>query len=71
MWLLLIYFISVILLISILFCDSKKYNIPLTLKEVINFYGFDVIWCIVPIINTVIVLIYLMFMLTQYFNKKN
>lgn len=57
-WIILIYLISVILFIDILIRDAKNVGIEITYNDLWDFYGFDLIFAIVPLINTAIVILW-------------
>lgn len=54
----LIYLISVIMFLNILIKECKENNIPIKYEAMFDYYGVDLIWIIMPIINTVIVLLW-------------
>ena len=54
----LFYIISVVLFINILIKDAKLEGVPLTPKHILRYYGFDVIFVIIPVFNTIIVLLW-------------
>lgn len=55
----LIYLLSVLILYEILKHDIVLLGYKPTLKNLYNYYKFDIIWMICPIINTFIVLIWI------------
>ena len=57
--LILIYILSVFILYEILKHDIVLLGYKPTLKNLYNYYKFDIIWMICPIINTFIVLIWI------------
>lgn len=54
----LIYLISVIMFLNILIKECKENNIPIKYEAMFDYYGVDLIWIIMPVINTVIVLLW-------------
>ena len=54
----LIYLVSVIMFLNILIKECKENNIPIKYEAMFDNYGVDLIWIIMPIINTVIVLLW-------------
>ena len=54
----LIYLVSVIMFLNILIKECKENNIPIKYEAMFDYYGVDLIWIIMPIINTVIVLLW-------------
>jgi uncharacterized membrane protein len=57
-WIILIYLISVIMFLNILIKECKEDNIPIKYETMFGYYGVDLIWIIIPLINTVIVLLW-------------
>lgn len=54
----LLYIISVALCINVLIKDAKLEGVPLTSKHIFRYYGFHVIFVIVPVFNTAIVVLW-------------
>lgn len=61
----LIYLLSIFILYEILKHDIILLGYKPTLKNLYNYYKFDVIWIICPIINTCIVLIWIIAKITR------
>lgn len=57
-WIILIYLISAIMFLNILIKECKENNIPIKYESIFDYYGVDLIWIIMPVINTVIVLLW-------------
>ena len=57
-WIILIYLISVIMFLNILIKECKENNIPIKYEAMFDYYGVDLIWIIMPVINIVIVLLW-------------
>ena len=57
-WIILIYLISVIMFLNILIKECKENDIPIKYDAMFDYYGVDLIWVIIPLINTVIVLLW-------------
>lgn len=57
-WIILIYLISAIMFLNILIKECKENDIPIKYESIFDYYGVDLIWIIMPIINTVIVLLW-------------
>lgn len=57
-WIILIYLISAIMFLNILIKECKENNIPIKYSAMFDYYGVDLIWVIIPLINTVIVLLW-------------
>ena len=68
-WIILIYVISVVLFIDILIKDAETEGVPLIYKHILSYYGFDIIFVIVPIINTAIVLLWYLVQIHYYFKN--
>lgn len=56
-WIILIYLISAIMFLNILIKECKENDIPVKYEAMFDYYGIDLIWVIVPLINTIIVLL--------------
>ena len=56
--LMLIYLLSILILYLILKEDIIKVGYKPTLKNLYNYYKFDIIWILFPIINTCIIFIW-------------
>ena len=54
----LIYLVSVIMFLNILIKECKENDIPIKYEAMFDYYGVDLIWIIMPVINTVIVLLW-------------
>ena len=50
--------ISAILFLNILVKECKENNIPIKYESIFDYYGVDLIWLIIPLINTIIVLLW-------------
>ena len=61
--LVLIYVISALLFLTILIFDIKKNNGEVSIKQMIEYYKFDVVWMFCPLINTLIVLMYVLILI--------
>lgn len=57
-WIILIYLISAIMFLNMLIKECKENNIPIKYEVMFDYYGVDLIWVIIPLINTVIVLLW-------------
>lgn len=57
-WIILIYLISAIMFLNILIKECKENDIPIKYESIFDYYGVDLIWIIMPVINTVIVLLW-------------
>lgn len=57
--LILIYILSVFILYEILKHDIVLLGYKPTLKNLYNYYKFDIIWIICPILNTCIILLWI------------
>lgn len=57
-WIILIYLISAIMFLNILIKECKENDIPIKYESMFDYYGVDLIWIIIPLINTVIVLLW-------------
>ena len=56
--LILIYLISAIMFLNMLIKECKENNIPIKYEVMFDYYGVDLIWVIVPLINTILVLLW-------------
>lgn len=54
----LIYLISAIMFLNILIKECKENDIPIRYETMFDYYGIDLIWVIIPLINTVIMLLW-------------
>ena len=63
--LILIYVLSILFFYLILRKDIKNVGYKPTLENLYNYYKFDIIWLICPIINTCIVLIWIIAKITK------
>ena len=63
--LILIYVLSILFFYLILRKDIKSVGYKPTLENLYNYYKFDIIWLICPIINTCIVLIWIIAKITK------
>ena len=66
----LIYLVSVIMFLNILIKECKENNIPIKYEAMFDYYGVDLIWIIMPVINTVIVLLWYGVKITDKFTNK-
>lgn len=57
-WIILIYLISAIMFLNILIKECKENDILIKYEAMFDYYGVDLIWIIMPVINTVIVLLW-------------
>ena len=57
-WIILIYLVSVIMFLNILIKECKENYIPIRYGAMFNYYGIDLIWVIIPLINTTFVLLW-------------
>lgn len=57
-WVILIYLISAIMFLNILIKECKENDVPIKYEAMFDYYGVDLIWIIMPLINTVIVLLW-------------
>ena len=57
-WIILIYVISAVLFFNILIKDAKVEGVKLSYENILDYYGFNIIFIIVPVINTVIVILW-------------
>ncbi len=57
-WIILIYLVSAIMFLNILIKECKENYIPIKYESMFDNYGVDLIWIIIPLINTVIVLLW-------------
>jgi hypothetical protein len=57
-WIILIYLVSAIMFLNILIKECKENDIPIRYETMFDNYGVDLIWIIMPCINTVIVLLW-------------
>ena len=57
-WIILIYVISALLFFNILIKDAKVEGVKLSYESILDYYGFNIIFIIVPVINTVIVVLW-------------
>ena len=56
--------------LNILIKECKEDNIPIKYEAMFGYYGVDLIWIIMPVINTVIVLLwYIIKILDKFTNK--
>ena len=69
-WIILIYLVSVLMFLSILIKECKEYNIPITYEAMFGNYGIDLIWVIMPLINTIIVLLWGVIRILDKFTDK-
>lgn len=63
--LILIYVLSILFFYVILRKDIKSIGYKPTLKNLYKYYKFDIIWIVFPIINTFIVLIWIIAKITK------
>jgi hypothetical protein len=69
-WIIAIYLISVIMFLNILIEECQREDIPgLGMKQMFDYYGIDLIWIIVPLINTIIVLLWYGVMIADKIKK--
>ena len=54
-WIISFYLLSVILFINILISECKRERIKITFNDIFDYYQFDLMWVICPIVNSVIV----------------
>ena len=57
-WIILIYLISALMFFNILIKDAKTEGVKLSYESILDYYGFNIIFIIVPVINTVIVVLW-------------
>lgn len=57
-WIILIYLISAIMFLNILIKECKENDIPIRYEAMFDYYGVDLIWVIIPLINTTLVLLW-------------
>lgn len=57
-WIILIYLVSAIMFLNILIKECKENDIQIRYEAIFDNYGVDLIWVIIPLINTVIVLLW-------------
>lgn len=57
-WIILIYVISALLFFNILIKDAKVEGVKLSYESILDYYGFNIIFIIVPVVNTVIVVLW-------------
>ena len=69
-WIVLIYLISAIMFLNILIKECKENDIPVKYEAMFDYYGVDLIWIIMPIINTVIVLLWYGVKIVDKFTNK-
>ena len=69
-WIILIYLISVIMFLNILIKECKENNIPIKYEAMFDYYGVDLIWIIMPVINIVIVLLWYGVKIADKFTNK-
>ena len=69
-WIILIYLISAIMFLNILIKECKENDIPIKYEAMFDYYGVDLIWIIMPIINTVIVLLWYGVKIADKFTNK-
>lgn len=68
-WIISIYLISVIMFLNILIKECKREDIPVRYEAMFDYYGIDLIWTIVPLINTIIVLLWYGVMIADKIKK--
>ena len=69
-WIVLIYLISAIMFLNILIKECKENDIPIKYEAMFDYYGVDLIWIIMPVINTVIVLLWYGVKIADKFTNK-
>ena len=69
-WIILIYLVSAIMFLNILIKECKENNIPIKYKAMFDYYGIDLIWVIIPLINTIIVLLWYGVKIADKFSDK-
>ena len=69
-WIILIYLISAIMFLNILIKECKENDIPIRYEAMFDYYGIDLIWVIIPLINTVIVLLWYGVKIVDKFTNK-
>lgn len=57
-WIILIYLISAIMFLNMIIKECKENNIPIRYETMFDYYGVDLIWVIIPLINTTLVLLW-------------
>jgi hypothetical protein len=57
-WIILIYLLSAIMFLNILIKECKENGIQISYEAMFDYYGIDLIWVIMPLINTVIMLLW-------------
>lgn len=57
-WIILIYLISAIMFLNMLIKECKENSIPIKYEAMFDYYGVDLIWIIIPLINTILVLLW-------------
>ena len=69
-WIILIYLISAIMFLNILIKECKENDIQIRYEAMFDYYGIDLIWVIIPLINTVIVLLWYGVKIVDKFTNK-
>ena len=57
-WIILIYLISAIMFLNMIIKECKENDIPIRYEAMFDYYGVDLIWVIIPLINTTLVLLW-------------
>lgn len=69
-WIILIYLISAVMFLNILIKECKENDIQIRYEAMFDYYGVDLIWVIMPLINTVIVLLWYGIKIVDKFTDK-
>ena len=69
-WIILIYLISVIMFLNMIIKECKENNIPIKYSIVFDYYGVDLIWVIIPFINTMFVSLWYVVKILDKFTDK-
>jgi hypothetical protein len=56
--------------LNILIKECKENDIPIRCEAMFNYYGIDLIWVIIPLINTIIVLLWYGVKIVEKFTDK-
>ena len=57
-WIILIYLISAIMFLNMIIKECKENDIQIRYEAMFDYYGVDLIWVIIPLINTILVLLW-------------
>ena len=69
-WIILIYLISAIMFLNILIKECKENDIQIRYEAMFDYYGVDLIWVIIPLINTTLVLLWYGVKIADKFTNK-